>query len=281
MRESLGHLKTIKLTGPAGFGLGVDLRGTSEGTIAADLTELFLQLGHAAKAKKQGVAFFLDEVQYVEEIQYRAMISALHRCTQKGLPITVAAAGLPQIPRLSGEARSYAERLFDFPAIANLDEEDARRALIGPARTLNVEYDDDAVATALEWTAGYPFYIQQLGKHAWNQADQSPIALADVERAKPVAQDSLDRSIYAVRIQRTTPNEQRYIRAMAELGDGPYRSGAVAQKRGKAVGALSVVQQQLLNKGLIYRTEVLRLHRLHGASIRGIHAAAPAVPTPP
>lgn len=255
VRDVLGGTKAIKLTGPADFGLQVDLREASEGTITEDLTELFLQLGRAAQEKKRGVAFFLDEVQFVDEVQYRSMISALHRSNQKGLPIAVAAAGLPQIPRLSGEARSYAERLFDFPTIANLSDNDARDALIGPASKLGVEYEDDAVLAALAWTEGYPFYIQQLGKHAWNLADSSPISLGDVEQAMPVAQEALDRSIYEVRIQRATDNEKRYMRAMSELGDGPYRSGAVAKVLGKTVSALSPLQGQLLSKGLIYRTE--------------------------
>jgi hypothetical protein len=214
-----------------------------------------LQLGTAAKAKKKGIAFFLDELQFVDETQYRALISALHRCTQKQVPVTVAAAGLPQIPRLSGEARSYAERLFDFPTIASLPEESATRAIVGPARKLNVKYTEEAVAEALAWTAGYPFYIQQLGKHAWNLTEKSPITLEHVEAAKPAAQEALDRSIYEVRIQRATMHQQRYMRAMAELGEGPYRSGAVASKLGKSVSALSVMRQDLITKGLIYSTE--------------------------
>jgi AAA ATPase domain len=255
VREALGGMRAIKLTGPAGFGLQVDLRDASEGTITTDLTELFLELGRVARDKKSGIAFFLDEVQFVEEVQYRSMISALHRTTQKQLPITVAAAGLPQIPRLSGEARSYAERLFDFPTIASLREDDAREALIGPAGKLGVGYSEEAVVAALDWTGGYPFYIQQLGKHAWNLAGCSPITLEVVQEAMPAAQEALDRSIYEVRIQRTTANEQRYMRAMADLGEGPYRSGAVAKRLGKTASSLSPVRQQLLTKGLIYSTE--------------------------
>jgi hypothetical protein len=255
VRDALGHLKTIRLTGPEGFGLEVDLQKATEGTITSDLTDLFLQLGQAAKSKSRGVVFLLDEVQFVEEVQYRAMISALHRVTQKGLPLTVAAAGLPQIPRLSGEARSYAERLFDFPTIGNLAEADARAALVEPARQHGVDFEDAAVDQALAWTAGDPFYIQQLGKHVWNRADQSPITRADVDDAVPAAQEALDGSIYEVRIQRATANERKYMRAMAELGAGPYRSGNVAKKMGRSVTGLSPVRQQLLNKGLIYATE--------------------------
>jgi hypothetical protein len=255
VRGSLGHMNTIRLTGPDGFGLAVDLKGADEGTVTSDLTELLLQLGQAARGKKRGVVFLLDEIQFADEAQFRAMISALHRATQKGLPITLAAAGLPQIPRLSGEARSYAERLFTFPTIGNLPDAAAAAALVEPARQQNVEFQDKAESRALEWTAGYPFYIQQLGKHAWNIADRSPITARDIETAIPVAQEALDSSLYEVRIQRATPAERQYMRAMAEIGDGPYRSGSVAAKLGKSAGTLSQLRDRLITKGLIYATE--------------------------
>ena len=136
IREALGHLKTIKVVGPAGVELAVDLRKADEGTIARDLSELFLHLGAAAAEKGMGVVFLLDEVQFADEVQYRSVITALHRATQKNMPITLVAAGLPQIPRLTGEARSYAERLFSFPVIASLSPADATAALVEPARHL-------------------------------------------------------------------------------------------------------------------------------------------------
>src|SRR5439155_7640139 len=170
-------------------------------------------------------------------------------------PYPVAAAGLPQIPRLTGEARSYAERLFTFPTIGSLGEDAARAALTHPARQQGVEFALDAVARALEWTSGYPFFIQQLGKHAWNAAQKSPITLRDVETAIPRAQEALDSSLYEVRVQRATPAERRYMRAMAEIGSGPYRSGAVANKLGKSPAALSQLRDRLIGKGLIYATE--------------------------
>jgi AAA ATPase domain len=255
IREALSHLGTIRIAGPEGIELSVDLRKADEGTITRDLSELFLQLGVAAASKGSGIVFLLDEVQFVNKVEYRVVVSALHRATQKNMPITLAAAGLPQIPRLTGEARSYAERLFTFPVIANLPLDDARAALVEPARQQKVEYAEAAVELALGWTEGYPFYIQQLGKHAWNLAHSSPIGRDDIEAARPAAQTALDRSIYEVRVQRATEQERRYMRAMAELGDGPYRSGAVAGKLGKTTGAVSVIRQRLLDKGLAYATE--------------------------
>jgi hypothetical protein len=255
MRDALGNLGTIKLVGPDGIELAVDLRKADEGIIARDLSELFLQVGAAAAAKGTGVVFLLDEVQFVDETEYRSVITALHRSTQKNMPITLAAAGLPQIPRLTGEARSYAERLFTFPVIASLSASDATAALVEPARQQHVNYEPQAVELALAWTGGYPFYIQQLGKHAWNLAGSSPITAADIEAAIPAAQGALDTSIYEVRIQRATDQERRYMRAMAELGSGPYKSGEVAAKLGRKTSEISMIRQRLLDKGLVYATE--------------------------
>lgn len=255
MREALAHLGTIKVVGPEGIELAVDLRAADEGTIARDLSALLLQLGRVAADKGTGVVFLLDEVQFVKEVEYRSVITALHRATQKNVPITLAAAGLPQIPRLTGEARSYAERLFSFPVIGSLSANDATAALVEPARQQHVEYEPEAIDLALAWTGGYPFYIQQLGKHAWNFANASPIITADLEAAMPAAQQALDSSIYEVRIQRATDQERRYMRAMAELGSGPYKSGDVAARLGRKTSEVSVVRQRLLEKGLVYATE--------------------------
>jgi AAA ATPase-like protein len=255
VRSALEHLATIRLTGPEGIGLAVDLRKADEGTMAGDLAELFLAVGAAAEDKGTGVIFLLDEVQFAREVEYRALISALHRATQKSMPISAAAAGLPQIPRLTGQARSYAERLFTFPVIAGLQEEHARAALIEPARRLGVEYEPAAASAALAWTGGYPFYIQQLGKHVWNLAANAPISAKDIDAAIPIAQAALDASMYEVRVQRATAEERRYMRAMAELGKGPYRSGLVARKLGRRTSELSMTRQHLIDKGLIYATE--------------------------
>ncbi|MEN3282208.1 MAG: hypothetical protein V7607_3348 [Solirubrobacteraceae bacterium] len=255
IRDALAHLSAIKVAGPEGIEISLDVKRADEATITRDLSDLFVALGDAARTKSRGVCFLIDEVQFADEVEFRAVISALHRATQRSLPITMAAAGLPQIPRLTGEARSYAERLFDFPVIANLDEDAATAALVGPARTREVDYDPGAVQTALDWTGGYPFYIQQLGKHAWNVATGSPIDADVIAAAIPAAQTALDSSIYQVRVQRATEAERRYMRAMAELGSGPYRSGNVARMAGTSTSAQSQIRQRLIEKGLIYATE--------------------------
>jgi hypothetical protein len=255
VRDALSRLRTITLAGPDGFAVSVDLTRGDEGVVSGDLAELFLQVGRAARERQSGVVYLIDEVQFADPLQYRAVITALHRATQRSMPITMAAAGLPQIPQLAGEARSYAERLFDFPILDRLEGQDAEAALVEPARARGVTYTDEGRDEALAWTDGYPFYIQQLGKHAWNLADSSPIGAADIRSAIPVAERVLDRSIYEVRLQRATDAERRYMRAMAELDRGPYRSGDVAKRLGRRVGALSPVRQALITKGLVYATE--------------------------
>jgi hypothetical protein len=255
VRAGLSALSVFKLTDPNGFELSIDPKRLHERRLTEDFIELFLQLGGAARDKGVGIAFFLDEIQFAHEPEFRALISALHRAMQKQLPLTVAAAGLPHIPGLAGEGRSYAERLFRFPRIGALSAGDARAALVIPAEREGATYDGAAIQLTLELTQGYPFYIQEYGKHIWNIARSSPITPEDVEVARPRAEEALDRGIYEVRIQRATQKERRYLRAMAELGSGPYKVGAVANAMGSTTTALSTVRQKLLDRGLVYATE--------------------------
>jgi AAA ATPase-like protein len=256
VRLALSGLSAFTLKDPNGFELSVDLRKITDASmLAEDMTEIFLALGEALVSKGDGFILFLDELQFVKEHEFRALISALHRVNQKSLPISLAAAGLPNIPQLAGEARSYAERLFDFPTIGKLDPPDARAALVTPAKQRGAAYEPDALEKALELTEGYPFYLQEYGKHIWNLAPTSPITLADVDAATPIAVASLDQTIYEVRIQRATEKERRYMRAMAELGTGAYRVGRVSAKMGDKTTNLSRVRQSLVDKGLIYATE--------------------------
>jgi hypothetical protein len=256
VRAALSGLSAFTLKDPSGYELSVDLRRISDARLLAeDMTEIFLATGEALIDRKTGFVLFLDELQFIQENEFRAIISALHRATQKGLPISLAAAGLPQIPQLAGEARSYAERLFDFPSIGQLDTGDAKAALVTPAKQRGAAYRADALDRMLELTQGYPFYLQEFGKHVWNVANTSPITLADVELATPIAVAALDQTIYEVRIQRATEKERRYMRAMAEMGPGPYKAGRIAAKMGDKTTNLSRVRQSLLDKGLIYATE--------------------------
>jgi AAA ATPase domain len=222
------------------------------GDLEGDLTTLLEQVGQAAKAAKTAVVLFIDELQYLPEEQFGALISALHRCAQNRLPLTVVGAGLPQLRGLAGDAKSYAERLFDFPMIDALKGPEARIAIEKPARDEGVVYTPEAVAEILTQTRGYPYFLQEWGKHSWDVAQGSPITLEDVRIASIEAIAALDESFFRVRFDRLTPSEKKYLRAMAELGEGPHRSGDIAFVLGKSVSTLAPLRQSIIAKGMIW-----------------------------
>jgi DNA-binding CsgD family transcriptional regulator len=222
------------------------------GDLEADMATLFEAVGRAAKKAGTAVVLFLDEIQYIEETQFAALISALHRCSQANLPITVVGAGLPQIRGLAGEAKSYAERLFDFPTVGPLAEDDARIAILKPAIEEGVTFEEDAVTSLLENTGGYPYFLQEWGKHAWDVAAKSPVTLHDVTLASIQAIAALDESFFRVRFDQLTPKEKQYLRAMAELGPGPHRSGDIAAELHRSVNATATLRQGLIAKGMLF-----------------------------
>lgn len=195
---------------------------------------------------------FIDELQYVEEQQLAALISALHRCAQQRLPVTVVGAGLPQLPGRLGEAKSYAERLFNFAEIGPLSTDDAKRAITLPANEEGIDIEQGAVDRIVNETQGYPYFLQEWGKSAWDVAQASPITEADVANASIEAIAALDESFFRVRFDRLTPAEKKYLRAMAELGPGPHRSGDIAQELGRRVESLGPTRSGLIAKGMIW-----------------------------
>jgi len=222
------------------------------GDLEGDLAVLLEEVGRAAQAAKTALVLFIDELQYLPEEQFGALISALHRCAQDRLPVTVIGAGLPQLRGLAGDAKSYAERLFDFPMIDALKEPDARIAIEKPARDEGVVYTPQAIAEILLQTHGYPYFLQEWGKHSWDVAQSSPITLEDVRAASIQAIAALDESFFRVRFDRLTPSEKKYLRAMAELGPGPHRSGDIAAVLSKSVSALAPLRQSIIAKGMIW-----------------------------
>lgn len=222
------------------------------GDLEHDLQALLEAAGRAAQAADTALILFVDELQYVPEEQLASLITALHRCAQQQVPVMLVGAGLPQLPGQMGRAKSYAERLFDFPFVGPLDQEAARDALEVPARALGVEYEPAATGFILEATEGYPYFLQEWGKHAWDTAAASPITLADVELASIGALAALDESFFRVRFDRLTPSERRYLRAMAELGPGPHRSGDIAAELDRKVTTLAPLRNQLIAKGMIW-----------------------------
>jgi hypothetical protein len=222
------------------------------GDLEGDLTALLEQVGIAARAAGTAVVIFIDELQYVEEPQMAALISSLHRCSQQQLPVTVVGAGLPQLRVRMGEAKSYAERLFDFPEIRPLSPPDAREAIVRPAQNEGAEILDLAVDLIIEKTQGYPYFLQEWGKHTWDVAPQSPIGPQDVVNASAEAVAALDESFFRVRFDRLTPAKKKYLRAMADRGPGPHRSGDIAEELERSVQSLGPTRAGLIAKGMIW-----------------------------
>jgi hypothetical protein len=222
------------------------------GDLEHDLQALLETAGRAAQADHTALILFVDELQYVEEEQLASLITALHRCAQQQVPVMLVGAGLPQLPGQMGRAKSYAERLFDFPFVGPLDAQAAREALEVPAAHLGVAFEPDATTRIIAATEGYPYFLQEWGKHAWDAADASPITMEDVDAASVTATAALDESFFRVRFDRLTPTEKRYLRAMAELGPGPHRSGDIATLLGRKVTALGPIRNQLIAKGMVW-----------------------------
>ena len=222
------------------------------GDLELDLSALLEEVGRAAKLANTALVIFIDELQYVAEAEFAAFISALHRCTQQRLPVCIVGAGLPQLRGRAGNAKSYAERLFDYPEIGPLTNLAASRALTKPAEDKGVQFAADAVGKIITQTKGYPYFLQEWGKHAWDVAKSSPINIGDVDQAASDAVVALDESFFRVRFDRLTPMQKRYLRAMAELGPGPHRSGDIAEMLHRKVTALAPLRNELIGKGMIW-----------------------------
>lgn len=222
------------------------------GDLESDLADLIVAVGEAAKERGSAVILVIDELQYVPEEQLAALISALHRAAQKQLPITMLAAGLPQLLGQMGRAKSYAERLFEFVSVGPLDEAAARDAIRLPVEREEEAIDDAALDAIVAQTQGYPYFLQEWGKHGWDAADGSPISAEDIEAATRSALAELDASFFRVRFDRLTPAEKRYLRAMAGIGPGPHRSGDVADALGVKVSSVAPTRNSLIAKGMLY-----------------------------
>ena len=245
---------TIDPDGRLSAGLDVDaLEGLADsGALDADLTDVFVTLGEAAAEHDQGVVLLLDEIQFLTRPQLEALISAIHKTVQRQLPVTLAAAGLPQIAELAGEAKSYAERLFKFPTIGKLTNDQARLALTTPADELDVAFSDGALDEALDFTEGYPYFLQEFGQAVWNFADGPEITRDDSTTARSIVEEKLDSSFFRVRRDRTTALELAYLRAMAELGPEPQLAASVAELLDRTSQQCGPTRSKLIEKGLLY-----------------------------
>ena len=222
------------------------------GDLDTDLADLLVAVGQAARERKTAVVLAIDELQYVPEAELAALIAAFHRAAQRQVPITMVGAGLPQLLGQMGNAKSYAERLFEFVALGPLEPSAAADAIRVPIEREGEQIADDAVAAIIADTQGYPYFLQEWGKHSWNEANASPISAADVDSARALALAELDASFFRVRFDRLTPKEKRYLRAMAELGQGPHRSGDVATVLSMSVTVLAPTRNNLIRKGMLF-----------------------------
>lgn len=241
--------------GPEGkveFSFDVEAVPGGSGNLEQDLTELLVEVGRAARDHGTGALFLVDEMQFLAKLELEAIAAAMHRISQLSLPVAFVGTGLPQLPGLMVEAKSYAERLFSYPALGTLPPTPAAAALSLPAKGFGVTFTDEALARILELSGGYPAFIQAYGKQAWNDAVDSPIALDDVRIAEPTVQSTLDNEFFHTRFEKATPAERDYMAAMGDLGDGPYAVAAIAKRMDKATTSLSVRRDALIKKGLIY-----------------------------
>jgi AAA ATPase domain len=245
---------------PAGTwtaGLDIDAADgfADHGDLSLDLSDLLVAIGEAAETSSKGVVLLLDEVQFLQPTQLEALIGALHKVVQRKLPVTLVAAGLPQIAELAGDAKSYAERLFKFPAIESLTAADARRALSEPAARESVTFVDEGLDLAVTITGGYPYFIQELGYAVWGVAQGATITRDDVERATPIYESKLDSSFFRVRLDRATELQKVYLRAMAGLGADPQKASDVAEAMGRQSSQVAPTRAELINMGLLYTPE--------------------------
>lgn len=257
-RSAAAVLKSFSLTvqpdGTLTAGLDVDAQAgqADTGNLNDDLADVFEAMGNAASECSRGVVFLFDEIQFLSKIELEALIGAVHRTVQRQLPVTFAGAGLPQLPGLAGDAKSYAERLFKFPMIGELDRDAATDALVEPARIEGVKFEPQAVKLILEYTEGYPYFIQEFGRAVWNLAAGPDITTADADGAQSLVEAELDESFFRSRIQRSTAEERRYMRAMAELGSDAQKAADVAEVLGKASEQVAPLRARLISKGLLF-----------------------------
>ncbi len=258
-RRALGVLKSFKITwnlpemGEVAVGLDPVPGHADSGSLDADLAALLIEVGEMAGERGRGFLFALDEVQYLSRKNLGALIAGLHRVHQKQLPLLLIGAGLPSLPALAAEARTYAERLFAFRTINSLGGADARAALELPAEREGVVWRPEALDQIVDRTKGYPYFLQEFGKQAWNAAaDPGEITPSAVETALPIAVDELDRGLFCARTGRATDAEREYLVAMASLGKGPYASADVAAKLGKSTRKVGSLRSRLIKKGLCY-----------------------------
>lgn len=252
LRGFIGSLKVVYGDIAIGLDIEPELGSADSGDIEIDLPQLLVAIGEAALDSHCAVAILVDEIQYLSQKELGALIMAMHRLQQRQLPVLLIGAGLPVLTGLAGESKSYAERLFNFPTIGELSKIDAYKALRDPALAVGIDFEEKALDRIYEMTKGYPYFLQEWGYKAWNKAQSSPITYQTVNVATQEVIEQLDNNFFRVRFDRLTPSERNFLRTMAELGEGPYKAGDIADKSQVKISALSSTRANLMRKGMIY-----------------------------
>ena len=252
LRSFVGGLKVTMKEITIGLDIDPEKGAADSGDLEVDLPNLLVAIGEAAENRKTAVAIFMDEVQYFSQKELAALIMAMHKVQQRQLPVVLLGAGLPILPGLAGESKSYAERLFSFPEVGALSKTDAAKALQDPAREIGAGFDPAALDEIFRLTRGYPYFVQEWGYQAWNLAPSSPIHEEIVRKATSEVIPRLDRNFFRVRFDRLTPSEKNFLRAMASLGSGPQRTGDIAEALKVKPASLGPVRAKLIKKGMIY-----------------------------
>jgi hypothetical protein len=259
VRRGLAVLKSfissvkIKM-GEVEIGLDIEAEpgAADSGDIEVDLTNLFIAVAEAAQDKQTAIAIFIDEIQYLAMSEISALIMAMHKMQQRQLPLVLVGAGLPILPALAGESKSYAERLFQFPIVGPLSIDDTEKALQDPVKTAGIEFSKEALQEIFHLTQGYPYFLQEWGYQCWNNATEAIITLKQIKDTTPDVIRRLDENFFRVRFGRLTSSEKNYLRAMAELGPDAHRSGEIAETLGVKISSLGPVRAKLIKKGMIY-----------------------------
>ena len=265
LRRMLGVFKAFSVkadaTGMVSLGVEVEpIRGVADsGRFAEDLAALFEVMGETARELGIGVLILVDELQEADVAELAAINTALHHLGQAEmpLPLMLVGAGLPSLPAQLADATSYAERLYDYRPVGLLDRPAAVDALTIPTRALGVEWDAEALTMAADVAGGYPYFLQAIGKHVWDNAISSPISADDVWVGLHDARREVDDGLYRSRWERATPAQRDLLRALADLaGDGPATVSALASRMHKSRASdLSVARNELIKKGLVYPPE--------------------------
>ena len=255
LRVLAAFARSIKATvGEVEFGMSIDSEvGTADsGDLELDLPDLFEAVGLAAKSRETCVVLIIDELQYASEQEMSALIMAIHRVSQRNLPFVLIGGGLPQLVGLAGKSKSYAERLFDYPRLEQLQTQDAKRALREPIEKEGSHIENAALDAIAAKTMGYPYFLQEWGYQAWNHAQGDTILATEIPAVTATAIKRLDESFFRVRFDRLTPSEQKYMFAMAKRGPGPHRSGDIAAELSRDVQSVAPIRSSLIKKGMIY-----------------------------